>query len=258
MMNRAFGFTNGNWRSTWGADPQWEEGGNENCSLESWQFADEGQGAQRGPPGPPCNLTFRRSSMGNQGSLQAGKGTSGRTATMAFSSTRGPPPGVGFGHITQETSPTQGPTEQGASRLPAATTGNIRMWACKPGHEGTQLTPGPLPMGMHMGTVGQGASRLPAATTGNITMWAFEPSHEETQLTPGPLSMLMHTGTLGAGLPGEVPAPQATARNFGQAAPVGQGEQQQSLAAPKEGHQDIPELGCALRTWDTPSTIMRT
>ena len=133
---------------------------------------------------------------------------------------------MGFGHITQETSPTQGPTEQGASHLPADV-------GREPGHEGTQLTPGPLPMGMHMGTVGQGASHLPAATMGNITTWAREPGHEGTQLTPGPLSMGMHTGTLGAGLPGEVPAPQATAGNFGQAAPVGQGEQQQPQAAPQ-------------------------
>jgi hypothetical protein len=193
---------------------QREEGGNENRSLESWQFAEGGQGAQRGPTGPPRDLTLRRSLMGNQGSLQAGDGTSGRTATMAFTSTRGPPPGMGFGHITHETSPTQGSIEQGANRLPAATTGNITMWVHEPGHEGTQLTPGPLPTGMH-------------------------------------------TGTLGAGLPGEVPVHEPLPETLATLHLLGRENIPNPRPPSKEGHQDIPESGRALRIWDTPSTIPR-
>ncbi len=163
-MNRAFGFTNGLRRSLRGAENQREDGVNETHSLESWQITEGGDGGQRGASGPPRDLTLRRSSMGDQGSVLAGKGVDGRMAPIAFSSSRGPPPGLGFKPITQDMSPEHGMFGQGANCPPAATTGNATMWARKPSNRGAQLTQEPSQTGTYTGTIGvgmQGAAPAP-------------------------------------------------------------------------------------------------
>jgi hypothetical protein len=131
-MNRAFGFTNGLRRSPRENVPQQEDRvQNEIRSLESWQIADEGQGPQFGPTGPPRDLTFQRSPTGEKENFPAGNRTFWGAITLTFVNTGGPP-GPGFKPITQETSTEQGPGKQGGKRSPAAPMGTTTMWAQAP------------------------------------------------------------------------------------------------------------------------------
>jgi hypothetical protein len=196
MMNRAFGFTDRLRQNTRANNPQQKEGGqNEIRSLESWQMAEGVQGPQRGPTGPPRDLTFRRIPPGEQENFQAGNRTFGRATMLTFGNTRGPP-GLGFKPITQETSPKQGPGNQGSNHAPATTTGDITMWAQAPGQQGVQDTHGPQPTGLPPGTTGAG---VPAeAHTPNASAMYFGqavPGGREDNSPPRPYPKEGQRGT---------------------------------------------------------------
>ncbi len=166
-MNIAFGFTNGLRGSFGGAENQREDGVNKTHSLESRQPLDADHGGQHGPNGPPRDLTLRRSIMGNQGSIGANKGVSGRTAQLAFSCLRGPPPGTDFEHITQDTSPEHGLFGIGANRTQAAATGTPTMGVRAPNNKGVQLPQEPPQTGLYIGVGRMGMQgAVPAPQTG--------------------------------------------------------------------------------------------
>ncbi len=134
---RAFGFTNGLRRSSRGADTQRDTGGNKNRSLESWQMAGDGPGTERGPRGPPRDLTLRGGFAGDHGSTMAGEIPAERNTPLAFPSARGQATGPGFEPMTQDTSPEPGALNSGDNPLRVALTGYMPMWA------GGRVTRGP-------------------------------------------------------------------------------------------------------------------
>ena len=82
-MDCLYLFSNGLRRST-RANTHGQDDGRQakNCSLDLWQMADVGQVPLRGPIGPPCNLSFRRSPTGAReitpsGTIQSGESSQG-------------------------------------------------------------------------------------------------------------------------------------------------------------------------------------
>jgi hypothetical protein len=161
---RAFGFTNGLRRSLQGADTQRDTGGNENRSLESWQMAGDGPGTERGPRGPPRDLTLRGGFAGDQESTMAGEIPAEQNTPLVFPSARGQATGPGFEPMIQDTSPEPGALNSGDNPLPVALTGYMPMWAGGTGHKGALLPPAPQPTGTNSGTVGPS---MPATQAGN-------------------------------------------------------------------------------------------
>jgi hypothetical protein len=135
--------------------------------------------------------------MGDQGSILAGEGVAGRMAPIAFSSSRGPPPGLGFEPITQDTSPEHRMFGQGANRPPAATTGKATMWAHEPSNGGAQLMQEPPQTGTYTGTIGagmQGAAPAPQAVT-ELASKPHPPGTEDSSHKGGQLDIQESGGT---------------------------------------------------------------
>ena len=118
---------------------------------------------------------------------------------LTFGNTRGPP-GLGFEPITQETSPEQGPGNQGSNHAPAATTGDITMWAHAPNQQGVQHTHGPQPTGLPPGTTRAGVLAEAHTPNANATFFGQAiPGGQGGQFSPRPYPKEGQRGTQASG-----------------------------------------------------------